>query len=159
LSQTLLEPRTAKYSNALPLCDVLPCKANLEFSDFPSKFAIRLPIQPVTFESVLAPSQIDAACCIGKGHLFGLPIERGVLGNMKTATWKKTVHACLCLAGLAMAASTTGCQVTVGGQTLPSPYYLDDDIQYFPAGPEFKLSREAAELEAAKAESRSTYRR
>jgi glycine cleavage system regulatory protein len=27
---------------------------------------------------------------------------------------------------------------------LPSAYYLHDDIQYFPAGPEFKLSKEAA---------------
>lgn len=42
----------------------------------------------------------------------------------------------------------TGCQVDVGGQTLPSPYYLQDDIQYFPAGPEFKLSKEAAALKA-----------
>ena len=31
--------------------------------------------------------------------------------------------------------SLTGCQVDVGGQTLPSAYYLQDDIQYFPAGP------------------------
>ena len=42
----------------------------------------------------------------------------------------------------------TGCQVDVGGQTLPSPYYLQDDIQYFPAGPEFKLAKEAAALKA-----------
>ena len=42
----------------------------------------------------------------------------------------------------------TGCQVDVGGQTLPSAYYLQDDIQYFPAGPEFKLSREAAAQKA-----------
>ncbi|MEX0718503.1 MAG: hypothetical protein WD066_18060 [Planctomycetaceae bacterium] len=36
----------------------------------------------------------------------------------------------------------TGCllQGTVGGQTLPSAYYLQDDVQYFPAGPEFKLT-------------------
>ena len=39
---------------------------------------------------------------------------------------------------------TTGCQVNVGGQTLPSPFYLDDDVQYFAPGPEFPLSREAA---------------
>ena len=38
----------------------------------------------------------------------------------------------------------TGCQVDVAGQTLPSPYYLTDDIQYYAPGPEFKLSREAA---------------
>lgn len=46
----------------------------------------------------------------------------------------------------------TGCQVDVGGQTLPSGYYLQDDIQYFPAGPEFKLSKEAAALKAYKKE-------
>ena len=46
-------------------------------------------------------------------------------------------------------ALVTGCQVDVGGQTLPSAYYLQDDIQYFPAGPEFKLSKEAAALKAA----------
>ena len=46
----------------------------------------------------------------------------------------------------------TGCQVDVGGQTLPSAYYLQDDIQYFPAGPEFKLAREAAAQKAYKKE-------
>ena len=54
------------------------------------------------------------------------------------------------LAGVALAsAGLTGCQVDIGGQTLPSAYYLQDDIQYFPAGPEFKLSKEAAALKAA----------
>ena len=42
----------------------------------------------------------------------------------------------------------TGCQVDIGGQTLPSPYYMTDDVQYFPPGPEFKLAREAAALKA-----------
>lgn len=56
--------------------------------------------------------------------------------------------AALTVAGL----SLTGCQVDVGGQTLPSAYYLQDDIQYFPAGPEFKLSKEAAALKAYKKE-------
>lgn len=32
-----------------------------------------------------------------------------------------------------------GCQTNIGGQTLPSPYYLRDDVQFFPAGPEFLL--------------------
>lgn len=44
--------------------------------------------------------------------------------------------------------SLTGCQVDVGGQTLPSPYYLMDDVQYFPPGPEFKLANEAAAMKA-----------
>jgi hypothetical protein len=48
--------------------------------------------------------------------------------------------------------SSTGCQVDVAGQTLPSPYYLQDDIQFFPAGPEFKLSNEAAAMKAYQAE-------
>jgi hypothetical protein len=55
-------------------------------------------------------------------------------------------------AGAVMGIATTGCQVDVGGQTLPSPYYLHDDIQYFPAGPEFKLSKEAAAQKAYKKE-------
>jgi hypothetical protein len=52
-----------------------------------------------------------------------------------------------CAAGLWIAACA-GCQVDVGGQTLPSPYYLQDDIQYFPAGPRMKLSNEAAAMKA-----------
>lgn len=63
---------------------------------------------------------------------------------------------CFLNAGLLLFAaggvSLTGCQVDVGGQTLPSGYYLHDDIQYFPAGPEFKLSKEAAALKAYKKE-------
>jgi hypothetical protein len=50
----------------------------------------------------------------------------------------------LCGIGLSIVAASTGCQVDPSGQTLPSPYYLKDDVQYFPPGPEFKLSREAA---------------
>jgi hypothetical protein len=52
----------------------------------------------------------------------------------------------------------TGCQVDVGGQTLPSAYYLDDDVQYFPAGPEFKLAREAAAQKAYSAETAAPHR-
>ena len=44
----------------------------------------------------------------------------------------------------------TGCQMDIGGQTLPSAYWQTDDVQYFAPGPEFKLSREAAALKAAK---------
>ncbi len=51
-------------------------------------------------------------------------------------------------AGVLAAVSLTGCQVDVGGQTLPSPYYMTDDVQYFPPGPEFKLAREAAAQKA-----------
>lgn len=50
--------------------------------------------------------------------------------------------------GLLSAVTMTGCQVDVGGQTLPSATYLTDDIQYFPTGPKFKLSQEAAAMKA-----------
>lgn len=48
--------------------------------------------------------------------------------------------------------SAVGCQTTVGGQTLPSAYYLADDVQYFPAGPEFKLTNQVQALEEYKLE-------
>jgi hypothetical protein len=72
--------------------------------------------------------------------------------TMKTMLKSRRVTAIALLACGIGAASLTGCQVDVGGQTLPSAYYLQDDIQYFPAGPEFKLSREAAALKAYKKE-------
>ena len=57
------------------------------------------------------------------------------------------------VAGLvAVLGMTTGCQMSIGGQTLPSAYYLKDDIQYFPKGPEFKLQREADALRMARGE-------
>lgn len=49
-----------------------------------------------------------------------------------------------------MGMTAVGCQTTVGGQTLPSAYYLDDDVQYYPMGPEFRLSRQVEALEAYK---------
>jgi hypothetical protein len=57
----------------------------------------------------------------------------------------------LCAAFLTGIAAFSGCQVSVGGQTLPSPNYMEDDIQYFPSGPEFKLEREANALSEARA--------
>ena len=65
----------------------------------------------------------------------------------------------LCGIGLALALSAgTGCQSSVGGQLLPSPYYQLDDVQYFAAGPEMKLSREAAAQKTYNAEE-ALYRR
>jgi hypothetical protein len=62
--------------------------------------------------------------------------------------WSRSL---VCAVGL-FAVACSGCQVDVGGQTLPSPYYLTDDIQYFPAGPRMKLSREAAAMKAFREE-------
>jgi len=56
------------------------------------------------------------------------------------------VRAVLLGLGVLSAVVLTGCQVDIGGQTMPSPYYISDDVQYFPPGPEFKLAREAAAL-------------
>ncbi len=53
--------------------------------------------------------------------------------------------------GICLAAAfsmTTGCQSHIGGQTLPSGYYLSDDVQYFSPGPRNNLQNEAAKLQA-----------
>ena len=57
--------------------------------------------------------------------------------------WRPLQFLLACLA-MAIAPWLTGCQVEVGGQVLPSAYYMQDDVQYYPPGPEFKLAREAA---------------
>lgn len=50
--------------------------------------------------------------------------------------------------GVLAGVGLTGCQVEHGSQTLPSPYYLTDDVQYHPPGSEFKLAKEAAAQKA-----------
>jgi hypothetical protein len=47
-------------------------------------------------------------------------------------------------AAIASSIFLTGCQTTIGGQTLPSPDYLSDDVQYHPAGPEFQFTNKVA---------------
>jgi hypothetical protein len=70
--------------------------------------------------------------------------------NAAMTSWLRNT---LCGLGLALAACCfAGCQGMYGGQTLPSPWYIGDDIQYFAPGPEFKLSREAAAMKAYQAE-------
>jgi hypothetical protein len=56
--------------------------------------------------------------------------------------------AAMALLGVGM---LTGCQAEYAGQVLPSPYYPQDDVQYYAPGPEFKLAREAAALEEQRA--------
>ncbi len=53
---------------------------------------------------------------------------------------------------LSAAIGVTGCQVDIGGQMLPSATYMQDDVQYFAPGPEFKLAKEAAAMKAAQDE-------
>jgi hypothetical protein len=61
----------------------------------------------------------------------------------------------VCCGAILSVAISTGCQSNYAGQTLPSAYFLNDDIQYFVKGPQFKLSREAAALQEARAEAMS----
>jgi hypothetical protein len=72
-----------------------------------------------------------------------------MIKNKQSKAWNYAMLGMLLLAGLA---PTVGCQVSVAGQTLPSPYYLLDDVQYFPTGPQNKLANETAAIEKAKAE-------
>lgn len=65
----------------------------------------------------------------------------------KPARWT-WLTACLLVPA---ALSSTGCQSDYAGQTLPSPYYLTDDIQYYAPGPGFKLAREAAAMQEQEA--------
>ncbi len=53
-------------------------------------------------------------------------------------------HVLLLALAVVVSVGMTGCQVDIGGQTHPSPFYLSDDVQYFAPGPEFKHAREAA---------------
>jgi hypothetical protein len=60
---------------------------------------------------------------------------------------------------LITAVSSSGClsapwgflQTNIGGQVMPSAYYLQDDVQYFPAGPQDKVFNERRALEQYKA--------
>ena len=63
--------------------------------------------------------------------------------NNQRGSW----HMLLLAVAVVATIGLTGCQVDIGGQTLPSPYYMFDDVQYFPPGPEFKLEREAAAMQ------------
>lgn len=73
--------------------------------------------------------------------------ERDGIG-MKLELLRTQAVTILGVCGLAMMA--TGCQTSVGGQTLPSAYYLRDDVQYFPAGPEFLLTNTKQAIEQYK---------
>lgn len=64
----------------------------------------------------------------------------------------KPSHLALLFAVSMSATAFTGCQYSVAGQNLPSAYFLQDDLQYFPKGSEFKLAREAAAQKEARAE-------
>lgn len=78
------------------------------------------------------------------------------MSDKKHCGWQWALSGLLLMGGLA---SSVGCQVSIAGQTLPSPYYLIDDVQYFPAGPENKLANETAALKRAQVEAARASRR
>ncbi len=60
---------------------------------------------------------------------------------MKASRFHRWTSACLLCGSAMLSLLNTGCQTSIGGQTLPSPNYLTDDVQFFPAGPETQLPR------------------
>jgi hypothetical protein len=58
----------------------------------------------------------------------------------------RSVRVLLVGMGLLAGVGLTGCQIDQGGQSLPSPHYMDDDVQYYAPGTKFMLSREAAAM-------------
>ena len=59
----------------------------------------------------------------------------------------RSVRKVLLTVSLFAAVGAVGCQVDMAGTTLPSPRYLDDDVQYFVSGPDFPLANEEAALQ------------
>lgn len=58
------------------------------------------------------------------------------------------------LAALIIAGSlfSTGCAVSTSGMTLPNPYYLNNRVQFFPAGPESPFPKEVSQLQEMQAD-------
>lgn len=51
-----------------------------------------------------------------------------------------------------LALSAVGCRTTVGGGSFPPPNTNRDDVQYFPAAPEFMLTKQIQAMEEYKRE-------
>ncbi len=67
------------------------------------------------------------------------------MSQLKTLRlWKKALWG----VALVGCGSLTGCMGNYSGQNLPTGYYLNSQIQYYPPGPQFKLTEEAAAQKA-----------
>ena len=75
---------------------------------------------------------------------------------MKLTFHKKWTKGILLLGGL-LCISLTGCQTNIAGQTLPSAYFLRDDVQFYPAGPETKLINQIQALEEYKIQQQENF--
>lgn len=96
----------------------------------------------------LRPALVALATKVGTRLVF----EAGKDAAMDGRTWAVSTRWLLGLCLTANLASVGCLQTTIGGQTLPSAYYLDDDVQYFPAGPETKLANQIRALERYRVE-------
>lgn len=85
-----------------------------------------------------------------------MDVEEKLMSETKSSkAWKYAFLGLVLAGGIA---PSVGCQVSIAGQTLPSPYYLMDDVQYFPAGPENKIANETAAIKQARADAMQTRR-
>ena len=105
-------------------------------------------MQILRLKSKFAVQDDDNDCDAGNVELVRQMVPPSGATIVKTSSGKTRFNATLLWSGLLMLGSlaTTGCQMDIAGQTLPSGYYLSDDVQYYAPGPEFKLAREAAAL-------------
>jgi len=71
---------------------------------------------------------------------------------MKSIIAARRISWALCGCCLFAAITSTGCQSSVGGQMLPSPWYTYDDVQYYAPAQEHKLAKEAAAMKAYKSD-------
>ena len=73
---------------------------------------------------------------------------------MKLDRISKLTKSAIVVCTLLVLATATGCgfQTNIAGQTLPSPHYLMDDVEFFPAGSEFKLQNQVDQQEQSKAD-------
>ncbi len=72
-------------------------------------------------------------------------------------TFQKTWTKGILLFGGLLSLSFTGCQTNIAGQTLPSAYFLRDDVQFYPAGPETKLINQIQALEEYKIQQQENF--
>ncbi|WP_165219961.1 hypothetical protein [Aquisphaera insulae] len=75
---------------------------------------------------------------------MGLPRRKSPrgAGSRRLALWSA-----LAMGGIL---PSVGCQVEYAGMTLPSGKYMHDDVQYFPAGPEFPWANTQAATQRAR---------
>ncbi len=75
--------------------------------------------------------------------------------KIEKRAYRKWLYSIMGAAFLLGALSSVGCTIHSNGMTIPSPDWLNQRVQYMPAGPQFPHSQERAMMDAAKAEKQS----